>query len=162
MGYSPPVVYEAGGKRQLIVWDPQYINSLDPKTGKLHWQQAFNVKGGMSVTTPVLSEGNLLVSQFYGGSMMLELSDTEAAAKLKWKGNSNSEMPDQTDGLHSLITTPIIEGDTIYARGGEMGTSAAWRGTTPIHHGPARRGTRSASSGSEFCRRTTATCRRPE
>lgn len=114
MGYPQPVVFEVGGKRQLIVWDPKFINSLDPRTGKIHWQQPFDVKGGMSVTTPVLSDGHLLVSQFYGGSMLLELSESEPAATLAWKGKSKSEMPGETDGLHSLITTPIIEGNTIY------------------------------------------------
>ncbi len=117
MGYPQPIIFEIGGKRQLIVWDPQFINSLDPQTGRVYWQQPFNVQGGMSVTTPVLGNGKLLVSQFYGGSMLLGLSATEPKAELLWRGNSKSEMPDQTEGLHSLITTPIIEGDTIYGVG---------------------------------------------
>jgi len=29
-GYSSPIVIEAGGKRQLIVWNPESLNSLDP------------------------------------------------------------------------------------------------------------------------------------
>ena len=117
MGYPQPIIFETGGKRQLIIWDPQFVSSLDPATGEIYWQQPFDVKGGMSVTTPVLSDGRLLVSQFYGGSMLLGLSESEPRAELLWKGESNSEMPDQTDGLHSLITTPIIEGDTIYGVG---------------------------------------------
>ena len=117
MGYGQPVIFEVGGERQLILWDPQYLNSLDPRTGKVYWQHAFDVGGGMSVTTPVLSDRYLLVSQFYKGSMMVELSESEPTAKPLWKGKSNSEMPDETDGLHALITTPIIEGDTIYGVG---------------------------------------------
>src|SRR5438309_1782774 len=33
-GYAPPVIYEAGGKRQLIIWHPAAIVSLDPENGK--------------------------------------------------------------------------------------------------------------------------------
>ena len=33
-GYAPPMIYEFGGKRQLILWHPQAVNSLDPVTGK--------------------------------------------------------------------------------------------------------------------------------
>ena len=31
--YSPPVITEAGGKRQLIVWLSEAVYSLDPETG---------------------------------------------------------------------------------------------------------------------------------
>jgi outer membrane protein assembly factor BamB len=118
MGYGQPVLFEIGGKRQLIIWDPRYLNSLDPRTGEIFWQQEFDVGGGMSVTTPVLGDdGMLLVSQFYKGSMMMELNGDKPEARMLWKGKSNSEMPGNTDGLHSLITTPILEGDTIYGVG---------------------------------------------
>ena len=36
-GYCPPVIFTAGGKRQLIVWHPESVNSLDPETGKTYW-----------------------------------------------------------------------------------------------------------------------------
>lgn len=71
MGYSPPVIYEAGGKRQLIVWDPRGVHSLDPETGKVYWTQEFRVKGNMAIGMPVKSGSRLLVSSFYSGSMLL-------------------------------------------------------------------------------------------
>ena len=33
-GYCSPIIYEAGGKRQLILWHPEAANSLDPETGE--------------------------------------------------------------------------------------------------------------------------------
>ena len=33
-GYAPPMIYEFGGRRQLIVWNPESVNGLDPETGK--------------------------------------------------------------------------------------------------------------------------------
>ena len=51
-GYSPPMIYEAGGKRQLILWHPEALNSLDPETGKLYWSEPFAVRVGLSLATP--------------------------------------------------------------------------------------------------------------
>ena len=34
-GYSSPIIYEAGGKRQLIVWHTEAANSLNPETGEV-------------------------------------------------------------------------------------------------------------------------------
>lgn len=38
MGYCPPVIFEAGGVRRLIVWVPQGVISLDPASGKVYWR----------------------------------------------------------------------------------------------------------------------------
>ena len=114
MGYGQPVIYEAGGVRQLIIWHPKAVSSLNPETGKVYWEELFDVRSGMTVATPVKSGDRLLVTQFYGGSMMLELAGHRPGAKKVWQGGSKSEMSDQSDGLHALITTPIIEGDHVY------------------------------------------------
>src|SRR5262249_3661868 len=39
IGYAPPIVIEAGGKRQLIAWHTEAVNALDPETGKLYWSE---------------------------------------------------------------------------------------------------------------------------
>ena len=48
---------------------------------------------------------------------MMRLSADRPAATMLWQGQSRSELPDQTDGLHSLITTPIIDDDYVYGVG---------------------------------------------
>ena len=117
MGYGQPVIYEAGGVRQLIVWHAMALVSLDPETGDVYWDQEWEVGAGMSVATPVRSGDYLLVSQFYNGSMMMRLNQDRPTASVLWQGSSRSELPDQTEGLHSLITTPLIIGDYIYGVG---------------------------------------------
>jgi outer membrane protein assembly factor BamB len=114
MGYEQLVVVEAGAKRQLVVWEPQAVFGLDPATGAVYWSEAWVVGQGMSVATPVTDGTRLLLSQFYKGSLMLELEASSPAARRLWAGTGTSEMPGFTDGLHSLITTPILEGDTVY------------------------------------------------
>ena len=117
MGYGQPVIYEAGGTRQLIVWHAAALLSLNPETGAVHWEEEWEAGMGMSVATPVKSDDYLLVTQFYYGSMMMRLSQDRPTATLLWKGSGRSEMPDQTVGLHSLITTPLIIGNHVYGIG---------------------------------------------
>lgn len=109
-GYCQPVIVEAGGVRQLIIWHPAAVTSLDPATGKVYWQQPFRIHMGMTLATPVLSGARLLVSSFYNGSMLLNLAGETAS--LLWKGKSDSEI--NTDGLHTVVNTPVIDGDHIY------------------------------------------------
>ena len=117
MGYAQPVIVEAGGVRQLIVWHPTALASLDPETGAVYWEQPWDVSMGVTVATPVRSGDYLVVSQFFNGSMMMRLSRDRPAATMLWRGQSRSELPDQTDGLHAMVTTPIIIDDHVYGVG---------------------------------------------
>jgi outer membrane protein assembly factor BamB len=111
-GYNPPVILEAGGRRQLIIWHPAAITSLEPKTGEVLWSVPFEVGMGMTVATPVWDANRLLVSAFYNGARLLRLDPVKPAAELVWRGMSDSEI--ETDGLHAVVTTPILDGDYIY------------------------------------------------
>ena len=117
MGYAQPVIVEAGGVRQLIVWHPTALASLDPETGAVYWKQPWDVSMGVTVATPVRSDDYLVVSQFFNGSMMMRLNCDRPAATMLWRGQSRSELPDQTDGLHAMVTTPIIIDDHVYGVG---------------------------------------------
>jgi outer membrane protein assembly factor BamB len=112
LGVAQPIIITAGGARQLIIWYPGAVASLDPETGKVYWEQPYRVGGSMTVAIPVQQGSNLFFSTFYDGPMMLKLDDKKPGASILWKGKSDSEI--QTDGLHAVITTPVIIGDHIY------------------------------------------------
>ena len=114
MGYAQPVIYQAGGARQLIVWHPRALASLDPETGELYWEQPWDVSMGVTVATPVRSGNYLLVSQFFNGSLMMQLNRDRPDATELWRGRSRSELPGETDTIHAMVTTPIIIGDHVY------------------------------------------------
>jgi outer membrane protein assembly factor BamB len=114
-GYCPPMIYEAGGKRQLILWHPEAINSLDPKTGEVYWTEPFKVRSGLTISTPRKSGNLLFITSFYNGPMMLELDESLPKARLLWKGNSQSER--KTDKLHSIMCTPFLQDGYIYGVG---------------------------------------------
>jgi outer membrane protein assembly factor BamB len=111
-GYSPPMIYSVGKTRQLIIWHPESINSLDPETGKVYWSHPFPVRSGLSVPTPRVQDDLLFITSFYNGPIMLRLDRDKPAASVVWRGKSTSER--NTDGLHSIMPTPFIDGDHIY------------------------------------------------
>ena len=113
-GYCSPVIIEAGGARQLIVWTPTELASVDPAAGKVYWRIPFPIKHGMTIATPIHDpKRNLLfVTAFYSGPMMVRLAADKPAAEILWKGKSDSEM--KTDGLHAVMCTPVFKDGLIY------------------------------------------------
>jgi len=115
LGVAQPVIIEASGVRQLIVWDPEEVASLNPETGELYWRQPYVVGAGMTVAMPVQVGTQLFFTTFYDGPLMLSLNQDRPGARVEWKGSSNSEI--QTEGLHAVMATPIIDGGYIYGFG---------------------------------------------
>jgi hypothetical protein len=105
-GYAQPIVVEAGGARQLMIWHPTAISSLDPATGRVYWEVPFQIDLGITVPTLVHSGPYLFATTFYNGARMLKLDEHRPAATLLWRGDSFAP--------HSIISTPIIQGDYIY------------------------------------------------
>ncbi len=112
VGYSPPVIFTINGKRHLVVWHPRSITGLDPNTGKLLWDVPYSVKAGLCIATPRNVGNRIFVTSFYNGPRMIEIGDDGKSAKILWQGHSDSEI--MTDGLHSIIPTPVFDGTHIY------------------------------------------------
>ena len=72
------------------------------------------VGGSMSIATPVKSGSKLLVSSFYDGSMLVDLDNNRPTASKLWHVKGANERPKGTLGLHSVITTPVIQGEYFY------------------------------------------------
>jgi outer membrane protein assembly factor BamB len=113
-GYCPPIIIEAGGKRQLIVWVPSGLHSLDPETGKPYWSEKYNAQAGMTIGTPRQDGDNLFVSCFYNGSMLLKLAKDSPTAKQVWKSKATSDDPKNTQTLHTVISTPVLKDGYVY------------------------------------------------
>lgn len=117
VGYSPPMIYEAGGTRQLIVWLSESVNGLDPATGKVYWTQAYPLKGmpqrpAVNIITVRRLDDLLFVSTYYHGPMMLRLAADKPAASVLWVGKSDN--PEKPDGLHALMATPVFKDGYLY------------------------------------------------
>jgi outer membrane protein assembly factor BamB len=116
-GYDQPIIIEAGGVRQLVIFHPRGISSLDPATGKIYWEFDHSVQMGIVVATPVQSGSYLFVTSQYGGARMLRLDAQRPAASLLWSGPGEQDAGmthDTPDTLNSVISTPVLDGAYVY------------------------------------------------
>ena len=117
-GYCPPTIINAGGTRQLIIWCPDSLNSLDPETGNVYWRQQHGpIKNGVSITTPrFYHDGQLgdllLVSSANEGCLVMKLDPKEPKATVFWKRGGKSER--KTEALHSLMAPPTLREGNLY------------------------------------------------
>ncbi len=111
-GYCPPVIIEAAGRRQLIIWHPEALSALDPETGRVLWSLPQAIRQNVSITMPRQLGDLLLVTSFYNGSTMVQLDAQSPGAKVLWQTKKISEK--DTRHLNALMTTPLLEGDHIY------------------------------------------------
>jgi outer membrane protein assembly factor BamB len=111
-GYAPPMIYEFAGKRELIIWHPESVNALDPETGKVFWTYPTKpIQAGMSIPTPLKDGDRLFLTSFYNGSLMLRVRDD--MPEMIWESKKVSEK--DTDGLHSVMATPLVQDGYIYS-----------------------------------------------
>jgi outer membrane protein assembly factor BamB len=111
-GYCTPILYEAGGKRQLILWHPEAANGLDPATGEVYWSVRFKANMGMTIATPRRMDDLLFFTCFYNGSLMLRLDPAKPAATTLWRTLKESER--DTTHLNAVMCTPFLENGYIY------------------------------------------------
>jgi outer membrane protein assembly factor BamB len=112
-GYAPAMIAEVGQTRQVIVWYPEGVSGLDPKTGKVYWTQSFESKNGLTIPTPRVYGDRLFLTTFYSGPMMLQLGQDHPAARVLWRAR-DGVTERKTDGLHSIISTPVLKDGYIY------------------------------------------------
>ncbi len=113
IGYAPPVIFEFGGQRQLIVWHPEAVSAINPENGKLIWEVPYRVRSGLSIATPRKVQNRLFVASFYNGPRMLEVADDGQSARIVWSGKSDNEI--RTDGVHPIMCTPWFDGENIFS-----------------------------------------------
>lgn len=105
-GYCPPSIIQAGGKRQLLIWTPQTMNSLNPENGETYWSQPLQPEYGMSIAMP-RKHGNLLFASGIGGiGAAFKLDEAKPSAEVAWRGTNKT-------AVYAANTTPIIDDDGI-------------------------------------------------
>ena len=102
---SSPLIIAAGGKRQLIVWTDNAVNSLNPATGEPYWREAMVTSSNDSIPTPVVQNNRLLIS-----GLMFELNANQPTARVLWP---ESRAPSKR--ILSNTSTPMMRGDYVYS-----------------------------------------------
>lgn len=102
IGYAPLVLREpetsngqtTEGQRQLIFWHAEGVSSLNPATGESFWLAKFPEEPSPSVvtiSTPVFSGNRLLVTDFYVGSLVLDVTSNPPGFTEVWRGNGQDD-----------------------------------------------------------------------
>lgn len=143
-GYCPPVMIDAGGRRQLVIWHSTAVNGLDPRTGKVYWSVPLKPSYGMSIATPRKSGNYLFACGIGHKAVLLTLDPDRPGAEIVWRGDSRT-------AVYCANSTPIIDGNVIYGvcrqgelRGVELSTGrrlwetcAATTGSRPAYYATA-------------------------
>lgn len=106
-GYCPPCIIEAGGVRQLLIWHPLAVNSLNPETGELYWSIPLEPNYGMSIMAPRQWGDYLFASGIGEAGALLKLDRDKPAAVVVWRGKPNN-------CVYCANSTPILEDGVIY------------------------------------------------
>jgi outer membrane protein assembly factor BamB len=111
--YSAPILVGQAGKKVVVCWTGRSLSGLDATDGKVLWAVPFKPsRMVLNVATPVFNKDRILVSAFYDGSLLLRLSQDKPTVEEIWRRSGKNE--NKTDSLHSIISTPILDGDFIY------------------------------------------------
>ncbi|MEZ6138509.1 MAG: PQQ-binding-like beta-propeller repeat protein [Pirellulaceae bacterium] len=106
-GYSPPVIINAGGTRQLIITSPDYVVSLSPDSGKEFWKLAYGASNGSIIMTPVHSGNYLFVGGYSNRNLMMELSSDRPEASQLFRDKPKL-------GISPVNVQPYLEKDVMY------------------------------------------------
>jgi outer membrane protein assembly factor BamB len=111
--YSAPIMIEQAGRRVMVCWTGASFVGLNAATGEVYWRLPFKpAKMVINIATPVVHQNRAFFTSFYDGSFMLSLGSDEPTAELLWSRSGRDEQ--HTDALHSIISTPYLEGDYVY------------------------------------------------
>ena len=110
-GYCPPTMIESAGGRQLVIWDADKLNALDPATGAVFWSQPLKPAYGMSIMAPQVAttkDGQVLYAGGIGRvAALFGLAADKPAARILWRGEPKT-------AVYCANSTPFIAGDTLY------------------------------------------------
>lgn len=106
-GYSPPVIINAAGKRQLILTQPNQIRALDPETGETYWTTPYSADNGSIIMTPIHWKDYLYIGGYNNKNLLLKLASDKPGVEVEWKDVSKQ-------GISPVNVQPRMDGDTLY------------------------------------------------
>ncbi len=114
-GYSPPLIIQQAGVRQLVLCSPDAIYSVNPDTGKQYWSVDYKADNGSIIMTPIHLGNYLFVGGYNNKNIMIELASDKPAAKTLWRDQAKK-------GISSINVQPFLMDGKVYGydQGGEL------------------------------------------
>jgi outer membrane protein assembly factor BamB len=102
-GYTAPLIIDAQGTKQLIVFAGDTLFAMNPDSGKTIWSLPWKTSYQVNASTPNYRDGKMFVSSAYGyGSAMLSITPT--GVSVDWKSKE----------LQQKFQPSILDGDYLY------------------------------------------------
>jgi outer membrane protein assembly factor BamB len=110
-GYCPPTMLDDGDTKQLVIWDADKLNGLEPATGRVLWSEPLKPMYGMSIMAPQVADtptGRVLFASGIGRvGALFRLAADGSTAGVVWRGAPKT-------AVYCANSTPFIEGTAIY------------------------------------------------
>ena len=104
------MIETVNGHRQLLVWDAENVNGLDPKTGEVFWSVEFKPEYGMAVGAPRVWKDLVYVMGFNGKSAAIRVDSEGRSAKVAWGR-------DLRKGVAGVMNTAYVRDGFVYSGG---------------------------------------------
>ena len=102
-GYAAPILINAEGVDQLVVFGGEAIYGMDPLTGRTIWEVTWDTNFAVNASTPIYRDGHLFVTSEYGkGAIMLKV--TGSGVSKDWMDAD----------VQSKFQPAILDGDALY------------------------------------------------
>ncbi|NIL97171.1 MAG: PQQ-binding-like beta-propeller repeat protein [Planctomycetales bacterium] len=119
-GYCPPTMIQHAGCKQLLIWHPDAVNSLDPLSGKVYWSIPLKPDYSMSIAAPRLLGDYLFASGIGNVGALMKLDRERPAAEVVWRGRTKM-------AVYCANSTPFLEDGVIYGADCRSGALVAAR-----------------------------------
>ncbi|WP_044300338.1 PQQ-binding-like beta-propeller repeat protein [Rhodopirellula sallentina] len=106
-GYCPPIIMNYAGKRQLISFNPEGVDSLDPISGESYWHIDISPMYEMSIARPMRDGDLLFASGIKNEAVMIKLDSQKPGASEVWRGERKS-------AVYCSNSTPAFVDGVIY------------------------------------------------
>ena len=111
-GYCTPEIITNDGKRQLIAWGPEHLQSLNPDSGAVNWTYPYKITYGVSIAQPLYHDGVLLVSGYWHGAKAFRLG---TGVELLWENETE---------ICGLMSAPLFKDGVVYMLDKKRGLQA--------------------------------------
>jgi outer membrane protein assembly factor BamB len=136
-GYSPVLITEAGGKRQMIVASPKAVYSLNPETGEKYWTTPYSADSGCVIMTPMRVGDHIFVGGYEHKNLLLKLTSDKPGVEVVWKDKKEH-------AVSPVSVQPFLQDGVLYGfdddgtmYGVEMPSGKRlWDGTGPFKGEP--------------------------
>ncbi|SFJ31444.1 PQQ-binding-like beta-propeller repeat protein [Planctomicrobium piriforme] len=106
-GYCPPTIIHYADRDELLIWDAERLNGMNPLTGELLWSHDIPSGFGMAIMAPQLAGDQLFASAIGPAGGLFRLRDSDPKIEPVWLGTPKT-------GVSCANSTPFLQDGVIY------------------------------------------------